>query len=258
LSIRIVESTSVSKRSFRTLLLALGLLGANGARADTIIFQEGALLPGGGPYTGTQDTEIRGTNPTTPLGSAALMRADLEDPNGGADSKAQALLRFDDLFGPLPDQIPLTSTITSAVLTLYVTNSSTSPAGNISVYQMLSGWNESSTWDSIAGGVQIGSETVASADQTHTVLTTFTTTSFDVLASLQAWLGGDTNFGWLIENDSNDGVQFATSEETGVPSQRPMLTITTTSVPVPEPGSLMLAGLSAAAALCVRRARRSR
>jgi len=254
-STRNAGSASVSKRSFQTLLLVLGLLGANVASADTIVFQEGALLPGGGPYTGTQDTEIRGTDPATPLGDALLMRADLEDPNAGVDSEAQALLRFEGLFGALPDQIPLGSTLTSAVLTLYVTNASNVPVGNISLYQMTSTWDETSTWDSMVSGVQIGSEAEASADDTHTVEVPNALTSFDVLASLQAWLGGDTNFGWVIVNDSNDGVQFRTSES-GSASERPMLTVTFT--PVPEPGSLALAGLTGAAALCVRRARRSR
>jgi hypothetical protein len=108
----------------------------------------------------------------------------------------------------------------------------------------------------MASGVQIGSETVASADDSHSV-TALGLTSFNVLASLQAWLGGDTNFGWVIVNSSIDGVQFQTSEAVVVTgTERPTLTVTFT--PVPEPGSLVLAGLTAAAALCMRRARRSR
>ena len=130
----------MSKRSFQTLLLALGLLGANVASADTIIFQEGALLPGGGPYTGTQDTEIRGSNPATSLGSGdPHARRPRRPERRTQTSEAQALLRFDNLFGALPDQIPLGSTITSAVLTLYVTNLQQLAPGNISVYQMTSG-----------------------------------------------------------------------------------------------------------------------
>ena len=63
------RSPRVSQRYLPILLLALGLLGARLASADTISFQDGALLPGGGTYTGTQDTEIRGTDPATALGS---------------------------------------------------------------------------------------------------------------------------------------------------------------------------------------------
>jgi hypothetical protein len=241
-------------RYIPVLLLALGLLGANVASADTISFQDGALLPGGGTYTGTQDTEIRGTDPATALGSAGLLRADLEDPNGGVDSEAQTLLRFDSIFGALPDAIPFGSTITSAVLTLSVTNSSNAPIGNISVYQMTSTWSEASTWNSMVSGVTIGSETVASADDTHTV-EAIAITTFDVLPSLEAWVAGASNFGWVIVNDSNDGIQFHASDSATL-AARPTLTVTFT--PVPEPASLVLVGLTGAAALCVRRVRRSR
>ena len=76
-----------------------------------------------------------------------------------------------------------------------------------------------------------------------------------MLPSLQAWLAGDSNFGWVIVNDSNDGIQFHSSDS-ATAAARPILTVTFT--PVPEPGSLVLVGLMGAAALCVRRLRLSR
>lgn len=238
--------------------LASLLLLAGPAPADTIVFQEGALLPGGGPYTGTQDTEIAGASPGSSFGSLVTMRSDLLDPaSGGAE--VQALLRFDSLFGVAPDQIPAGATITAAVLTLFTTNASNAPTGVISLYQMTTTWDESSTWNSLGGGVQVGSESEAVADDAHSVPTPNATTTFDVLAAVLAWQGGDTNFGWLITNDSTDGVQFSSAEGTTA-GNRPMLSID--FIPIPEPGSLTLAGLAAAAALCVRRSallvRRSR
>lgn len=233
------------------LYLASLLLTAGAASADTIVFQEGGLLPGGGTYTGTQDTEVAGANSGTAFGSLVTIRADLLDPaSGGAE--VQALLRFDNLFGVAPDQIPFGATITSAVLTLYATNASNSPTGNIAIFQMTSTWDETSTWDSLTNGVQIGSETVAGADDGITVPVVDTLANFDVLASLLAWQGGDTNFGWLITNDSTDGVQFSSSESAIAPN-RPLLTID--FIPVPEPGTLTLTGLGAAAALCLRSVR---
>ncbi len=242
------------RRFLPILCLALALFTSGAATADTIVFQEGALLPGGGAYTGTQDTEIAGASSGTSFGSLVTMRTDLLDPTSGG-AEVQALLRFDNLIGVAPDQVPFGATITSAVLTLFTTNASNAPIGNIAIHQMTTGWDETSTWDSLTNGVQIGSETLALADDSHSVEVASATTSFDVLASLQAWLGGDTNFGWVITNDSTDGVQFRTSES-AIAVDRPLLTVT--FIPLPEPGSLTLAGLTAAASLCARRLRSSR
>jgi hypothetical protein len=238
----------VSRKLLSALFAALMLSGADAARAVTITFREGALLPGGGAYAGTLDTEIQGADPTGAFGTDVAMRADAEF--GG--SEVQSLLSFSNIFGVLPDQIPLGSTINSATITFTVTNYSDSPVGNISVYEMTTSWSESSTWNSLGAGVQLGSETVAGADDTHAV-TVLGSTSFDVLASLQDWAAGGTNFGWVIVNDSTDGLQLITSEYL-VTADRPSLTVDFT--PVPEPGSLGLAGLAGAAALCLRRARR--
>jgi hypothetical protein len=244
----------VRKRSHPILCLALGLLTAGAAAADTIVFQEGGLLPGGGTYTGTQDTEIAGASPASSFGGLETFRSDQLDPTTGG-AEVQGLLQFDALFGALPGQIPFGATINSAVITLFAPNASSSPTGNIAIYQMTTAWDESSTWDSLTNGVQIGSETLASPDDSINILFANTQGNFDVLASLQAWLGGDTNFGWVIINDSTDGVVFSSKDSTTA-ANRPMLTVDFT--PIPEPGSLLLAGLAATAALCVRRSRVSR
>ncbi|HEY8153306.1 MAG TPA: DNRLRE domain-containing protein [Myxococcota bacterium] len=236
------------KRVIPAFLLALGLVGARDAACVTIAFQDGTLLPGGAPYSNTLDTEIQQGNPTLALGGNLTIRVDALF-NGG---DVQGLMMFGNIFGALPDQIPLGSTINSAVLTLSVFDSSNVPIGTISVYQMTTTWSESSTWNSLTGGVNIGSDTVASPDDAHTVTATGLTT-FDVQASLQAWSSGATNFGWMFSDSSTDSIQFDSSEAATV-TARPLLTVDFT--PVPEPGSLVLAGLAGAAALCVRRLRR--
>jgi hypothetical protein len=57
----------------------------------------------------------------------------------------------------------------------------------------------------------------------------------------------------MFSDSSTDSIQFDSSEAATV-TARPLLTVDFT--PVPEPGSLVLAGLAGAAALCVRRLRR--
>jgi hypothetical protein len=226
----------------------LGLLAGTPSFADTISFQEGALLPGGGTYASTQDTEIQGAAPTTNLGSEPSLRADADQ----LGFPAQSLVRFDDIFGAALGQIPLGSTIISAILAFEVENASSAPAGNISVFQMTVGWAESSTWDSLGSGVTTGSETVASPDDTVTA-TALGPVSFDVLTSVQAWAAGASNFGWVLTNDSTDGLQLRSSEF-GTLAVRPSLTIEYT--PIPEPGTAQLVGLAGVAALVARRLRR--
>jgi len=240
------------KRVLAAFTLALCVLSARDAACVTIVFQEGSLLPGGGTYTGTQDTEIQEGNPTASLGASTSVRVDLFFDTGFGTGEVQGLLLFDNLFGALPDQIPLGSTINSAVLTLDVFNSSNVPIGIISIHQMTTAWSESSTWSSLGSGVQVGSETVTAADDSHTA-EFIALTTFDVQASLQAWSDGASNLGWALFNSDTDAIEFRSSEF-GTVSSRPLLTVDFT--PVPEPGSLLLAGLAGAAALCARRLRR--
>jgi hypothetical protein len=225
-------------------------LVAGPAAADTIAFQEGGTLPGGGTYASTQDTEIQGAAPTLNLGSEPSLRSDADH----IGFPAQSLIRFEDIFGAGLGQIPLFSTITAATLTFDIENVSSSPVGNISVFQMTTGWTESSTWDSLVGGVTPGSETVASPDDVETAAA-LGSLNFDVLSSVQAWAAGGTNFGWVITNDSSDGLQLRSSEF-GTQALRPILSVTFT--PIPEPSSALLVGLAGAAALAVRRLRATR
>ena len=247
----------MSKLPLQTLLLAVGLLAASRTRAETLIFQEGAPLPSSAAYTGTQDTEIREVHPTVAFGSQVSVRTDLDF----MGAEAQGLLRFGNLFGALPDRIPPGSTISSAVLTLEVFNRSNDPVSTISVYQMTTAWSESSTWDSLVAGVQAGSETVAVADDAHTV-EVIASTNFDVLPSLQAWAGGASNKGWVFLNDGTDAVEFWSSEDLTL-AARPILTVTftppeaTPAVPALSRSSLvgLLASLTLVGAAAIARRR---
>jgi hypothetical protein len=231
------------KKLLPSLGLALSLSVAHDAACLTLDFQEGSS-----GYTGTQDTEIQLAFPSSSFGGDPIVRADAAFSGG----EVQGLLRFDDIFGAGPGQIPLGSIINSAVLTLDATNSSNAPVGDISVFRMTAAWSESDSWDSLGNGIQIGTETDASADDVHTV-ESLGATSFDVQAALQAWSGGAANQGWVITNTSSDGLEFSSSEAVTV-GVRPMLSVDFT--PVPEPSSLLLCGLAGAAALCLRRLRR--
>ena len=64
-----------------------------------------------------------------------------------------------------------------AVLTLEVFNASNSPTGVISVYRMTEAWDESSTWNTLVDGVGIGTDTVAVADDAHTIEVVGTTSN---------------------------------------------------------------------------------
>ncbi len=159
-------------------------------------------------------------DPSTSFGAKVSVRTDLDY----LGAETQGLLRFDGLFGVLPNQIPPGSTITSAVLTLEVFDSSNVPVGTIAVYRMTTAWNESSTWSSLAGGVQVGSETAAVADDAHTT-ELIASATFNVLPSLQAWVAGASNFGWVFLNSTTDGMEFWSSEH-GTLALRPKLTVT--------------------------------
>jgi hypothetical protein len=140
------------------------------------------------------------------------------------------LLGFNNLFGSGPGQIPFGATVTSATLTLNTVNSS---AAGGTIYRMSIDWSESASWNSMGNGIQIGTETVATAELNTGAVATGSS-SFDVTASLNAWLSGaanaaeanQANNGWVFIANSTDGWDFISSE--GSSGSRPVLTVTYT------------------------------
>jgi len=181
-----------------------------------------------GGYTGTLDTFIREGRPTNSYTTATEISVD------GADStnvRIQGLLSFSGLFGNGPGQIPLGSTITSATLTLSLSDGSKSP---VSFYRMVQDWTTlpSLTWNGFGSGIQTdGVEALAAPDLMLGGLASGNQT-ISVLQSLQAWSAGAANNGWLISSGGSDGFAFSSSEG----AFAPILTVTYDAPSGPTPG----------------------
>lgn len=180
----------------------------------TISFQQSA-----NGYTGAYDTMVRESKAGTDYRASTSITVDTSDSSG---KQIQGLVYFSSIFGDGPGQIPLNATITSATLTLNVSDST---KDSFSLHRMLFDWHAAPTWtwNSFAGGIQAdGSEALAAADLTVPSLVTGGTHGFDVTSSLTAWMGGQQNYGWLIQAGGADGMGFNSSEG-AIP---PKLTVT--------------------------------
>ena len=180
-------------------------------------FQDGV-----GSYAGTEDTILYSISSDSNFGSETSMSPDQQDANG----VRQGLMRFNQIIGSLPGQVPLGSTVSSATLTVSVVNSSTSQM-QMSLYRMLEDWSEGlATWNSFGeiGGVQ-ASEGEATSVPPDAILFDPNTglMTFDVTRSLQNWAAGQENFGWLLESSATDGWDFETSE--AAIADRPKLSV---------------------------------
>ncbi len=108
----------------------------------TMTFQQGV-----GGYDGQQDTVIFSRDRDTNFGTEGHISADQQD----FDNVRQGLLKFDDIFGNQPGQIPFGATINSATLEVFVQDSSNA-AMQMSLYRMLTNWDESvATWNFFGG-----------------------------------------------------------------------------------------------------------
>ncbi len=185
-------------------------------------FQQGVSA-----YSGQQDTVLYSVDADQNFGTEGSISPDQQDANG----VRQGLVRFDNIIGDVGNQIPLGAKINSATLVVDVINDSNS-AMQMSLYRMLQDWNEaSSTWNSFGqiGGVQ-ASEGEASNLPPDSILFDPDTTAnsptagrFDVTRSLEYWVAGENNFGWLVESAATNGWDFRTKE--GPLAERPRLTV---------------------------------
>lgn len=202
--------------------LATETLAALSGGSTTLTFQNGS-----NGYTGTVDTYIAAKTASKSFGSSTDLFSDLDSPNGSGKPE-QALIRFDNLFGTGAGQIPNGATIVSAQLVLYTTDA----GGGATLHRLLTAFSNTSTWNGLVGGVSTdGVEAVTAADATVGATTAGTTISIDVTASLQAWAGGATNYGWLINPTSTNGWGFYSAEG----SVKPQLIVEYTTEPNTPP-----------------------
>ncbi|MFM7207772.1 MAG: alkaline phosphatase family protein [Planctomycetaceae bacterium] len=214
-----------------------------GAFAGDPVTVAASFRQGEAGYGAVTDTWIEAATPAAAHGGDPLVVVD-------AAPLTQALVRFDDLFGP-GGRIPDGATIVSAKLSM-LTEMSTA-ADSVAVHRMLIGWSGSSTWSSLGAGVSTDDVEAVAAAEFHVVPNAADSTAiFDVTASLRAWQADPaTNHGWLLENSGvEDWVWF--SSEVWTSDMRPELSVV---YAVPEPTTATLAA-SFGIALIVRRRRR--
>jgi hypothetical protein len=217
----------------------------NGSGAATTTIQLGLLNivnfqqnvdSGYGLYTNEADIEIHKSDPDLgfPSGRSALARLFIDYPTPGGNG-SQVLLRFDNIFGNGPGQIPADAHIVSADLYLHVIdNGDGSP-----LYRMLIPFDDQNeTWNLVGGGVdQDDVESRSAYDSviglTYTTLGTnnspntgLGTIATSVLTDILAWQNGEANYGWVLPGSvlQTDGTGISPGEDPN-PANRPRLSI---------------------------------
>ena len=193
--------------------------------ADTLTFQEG---DGKGTPSETDDAYLREASPTSNFSTGTFINID-------GSPLRHAVLKFPNIFGSGPNQIPLGSSITSATLTLEVTNTA---GDHPSVWQITESWVESQvSWDNRSTGPTVtwsdpGVDGTTSHKATKEGDFPTSSTGFQSLSvttSVQNWSDGEANEGWVFTNNSPaNGIDLSSSEH-GTPANRPKLSVTYTS-----------------------------
>jgi hypothetical protein len=205
-------------------LAAAVLLFASAGFAATVSFQDGV-----NGYAGTSDTWIGGASPANDNAASTLVEWDGDD--GGGQN--YGLLRFNNIFGSGPGQIPAGASISSATLTYQVTN----PGGSATVNQVVVDWAppDPVTWNNFGG--EAGVQTDEYGAQVGTAAGGTGTQNLNVTASLAAWsVNPSLNKGWVFRpTGGTDGVEFVSSNS-GTVASRPKLTVSYTLMTVVDLG----------------------
>jgi len=194
---------------------------------DDVDLADATLYVGTAPQTvtfsgsaDTDDSQISADQPDVNFGSEISINVD------GANPHAHGVIKFPDMFGDGPGQVPLGSTIVSASATLEVNCTN---AGNpIELYRLIEDWNEGEvTWNERASDVPwtnagadgIGSHAGVALDG---YCSSVGTQSFDITPFVQQWSDGAANYGIVMTDSGNDGIDFDSSES----GQPPVFTVT--------------------------------
>ncbi len=185
-------------------------------------------------YTGTRDTQLWQETPDTAYGNATELNADLDTSSATAgNQQGQVLVRFDNVFGSGPNQIPTNALIHSAKLLLHTpvntTGTDYDSDDTFRVHRMVADWTDAATWNSLAGGVSAdGVEAATTASFSAVPDVDGGPTIFDVTADVELFKAGTPNRGWVMRpssTGSGDGWTMYSSENATAPTLRPTLEV---------------------------------
>jgi hypothetical protein len=184
------------------------------SRKNSLTFQNGV-----NGYEGTIDIEIWAVSPNTCLEGNPNASSDADNDGG----ESQILLRFESIIGDKPGQVPLHSTVHSAKVIV-----SAFDEGNpVHLHRMLVPWKRTATWNSMVAGVTADGLEASQKVDSFTfgkIAASSSFIPFEATDTVQAWVNGDPNFGWVFINTGTNGWDFYTSEFDEV-KQRPKLVI---------------------------------
>jgi hypothetical protein len=221
--------------------------------APVSVFQEGV-----GGYAGTRDTWLSQDRPNTSFGNDSTIVVD-DDTNNSpfSDRRGQGLLKFEGAVTPdgANGSVPLGATVLSATLRVWFTDDIDNPFADpdVEVYMMTRDWNESSTWNSMNGGLNPGED--------FGMLLGFMAGDnnpngdgvriLDVTDAVQMWASGILgNFGFAFMPEiipgNDDGIEIASSEYFNT-LLRPSLDVVWTMPGrnIPAPGGVIALALAA-------------
>jgi hypothetical protein len=180
----------------------------------TVSFQEGV-----NGYSGTVDTEVWALATTTILESNPNASSDADNDGG----ESQVLIRFDGILGTASRQIPPHATVHSAKLVV----SAFDQGNTVNLHRMLVPFDRSATWNSLVSGISADGLEASRHKDSFTfgkIAANSSEIIFEVTDTVQSWVSGEANHGWVFLNTGGDGWDFYTSEFDNV-SQRPKLVV---------------------------------
>src|SRR6516225_4468245 len=164
--------------------------GSGPAPHRKISFQQGV-----DGYSGTVDTEIWALAVNTVLESNPNASSDADNDGG----ESQVLMRFDDIIGREPRQIPPHAKIHSAKLRV----SAFDEGNTVNLHRMLVPFGRAATWNSLVSGVSADGLEASRHKDSFTfgkIAANSSEIIFDVTDTVQAWTNGEANHGWLFLN----------------------------------------------------------
>ena len=207
------------KRLFIVCCVSLPAVGVDAGDKVATHFSRATFQAGVNGYDGTVDVELWALAPTTILDTNPNATTDANNDGG----ESQILLRFEGIVGTGPNQIPPGSAVQSATLTV----SAFDQGDTVHLHRMLVAWPRQATWTTMVGGVTADGFEASRHRESFTfgkIAANSSAIPFDVSDSVQAWVGGAQNHGWVFINVGGNGWDRYTHEFDDV-KQRPKLVV---------------------------------